>query len=146
MAIELTTATQAELSGIRQSLQVGANYLELLFPNSILATDGSDNITATQTTTIDFKAFQRFKAFGNLFNKGITTILNANVLTNLENVGTASALTLSNNSLSESALNQLFTALPATTKTATIDVSLNPGAATCDTTIATNKGYTVITE
>ena len=34
---------------------------------------------------------------------------------------------------------------PTTTKTATVIVQFAPGAATCDTTIAQNKGYIVVT-
>ncbi len=147
MAIELTTATTAELSGIRQSLGTALHWVEVLFPNASISIDGNGVVAIPQSGgVVDFKFFERYKAFGFLFNRGISTILNANVLTNLENQGTASALTLSNNSLSKAAIDQLFTVLPTTTKTATIDVSTNPGAATCDTTIATNKGYTVITE
>ena len=50
-----------------------------------------------------------------------------------------------NQSLSANALNDLFTSLgtPATTQTVTI--TGNPGASTCDTTIATAKNWTVIT-
>jgi hypothetical protein len=41
-------------------------------------------------------------------------------------------------------INSLFTQLPITIETATINVSGNPGAATCNPTIATGKGYTVV--
>jgi hypothetical protein len=147
MAIELTTATSAELSGIRQSLR--SVSLKELFPSedTIFIFDESDNFKVINGTVVDFKNFGNVTRFGYnlLVNKGITTILNANELTNLENVGTAIALNLIGNNLSESVLNQLFTDLPPTTKTATIHVAGNTGAATCDPTIATNKGYTVIT-
>jgi hypothetical protein len=48
-------------------------------------------------------------------------------------------------SLSANALNSLFTSLGTPTTTQTINVSGNPGAATCDTSIATAKNWTVIT-
>jgi len=147
MAIELTTATSAELSGIRQSLR--SVSLKELFPSedTIFIFDESDNFKVINGTVVDFKNFGNVTRFGSnlLVNKGITTILNANELTNLENVGTANALNLIGNNLSESVLNQLFTDLPFTTKTATIHVAGNPGAVTCDPTIATNKGYTIVT-
>jgi hypothetical protein len=47
--------------------------------------------------------------------------------------------------LTATAINQLFTDLPPTTKTATISVANNTGSATCDPTIATSKGYIVVT-
>lgn len=74
----------------------------------------------------------------------ITEFKNAGLLSVLENAGTTSALTFINNGLTDSIINDLFTQLPPTTKTATINVSNNPGAATCDPTIATAKGYTVV--
>jgi hypothetical protein len=76
----------------------------------------------------------------------ITTIRNAQLLTDLEDVGTQFAVYLhSTLGLTATVINSFFTQLPPTTKTATIDVRSNPGAATCDPTIATSKGYTVIT-
>jgi len=76
--------------------------------------------------------------------KSIVQIKNANLLTNLEDAGTLTALILHSNSLTASEINSLFTQLPKTTKTATINISNNPGTATCNTSIATSKGYTVI--
>jgi len=70
---------------------------------------------------------------------------NAALLSSLEDSGTTKALVFINNGLTKEIIDDLFTQLPATNKTATIDVSNgNPGSGTCDTTIATNKGYTVI--
>ena len=77
-----------------------------------------------------------------------TTILgfkNAALLKSLQNVGTTPALPLSSKNLTAEIINDLFTQLPVTTLSATIAVNANPGAATCDPTIATAKGYTVTT-
>lgn len=52
---------------------------------------------------------------------------------------------ISGNALQAAALNALFTSLGTANGAQTINVSLNPGAATCDTSIATAKGFTVIT-
>lgn len=148
MAIELTTATAVQLSGIGTSLGIAPTFHQLLFPLGVFPFDGNGNVNIyniTSNGTVDFKFFSKYESFNFLFSKGINKILNANVLTNLKNNGTAVALGLSANSLSKSEIDNLFTDLPITTKTATIDVSNNPGAATCDPTIATNKGYTVIT-
>lgn len=148
MAIELTTATTQQLSGIRQSL--GAPTIFDMFPNAFFQIRYIDDLLRNQISTtdrgntIDFKNCERMKRIV-LGSGSLTTILNASILVNLENIGTAHALDLQQNSFSASTLNQLFTDLPATTKTATIDVRNNPGAATCDASIATNKGYTVVT-
>lgn len=51
---------------------------------------------------------------------------------------------LTNNDLSAAALNQFFTDLLPTT-TGILLIRGNPGSLTCDTSIATNKGYIVVT-
>ena len=80
-----------------------------------------------------------------LIDYEITGIRNAHLLTGLEDVGTTTSLRISNASLSKEIIDDFFTQLPPTTKTVTIVVSNNPGSATCDPTIATSKGYTVVT-
>ncbi len=50
-----------------------------------------------------------------------------------------------NCSLSATALNEIFTNLASGVTGQTITVTGNPGAATCDTSIATAKGWTVVT-
>jgi hypothetical protein len=77
--------------------------------------------------------------------RNITTFRNANFLISLKDLGTQRALNLSSSNMSAVTINSLFSQLPITTETATIGVSSNPGSATCDPTIATAKGYTVIT-
>lgn len=74
----------------------------------------------------------------------VVGIRNAAFLTSLEDNGTLISLKM-NSSVSSVVIDSLFTQLPPTTKTATIDVAGNPGAATCDPTIATSKGYIVVT-
>ena len=46
--------------------------------------------------------------------------------------------------LEADALDALFTSLGTANGSQTITITNNPGAATCDTTIATNKGYTIV--
>ena len=53
--------------------------------------------------------------------------------------------TFTNCALDADAINALFGDLPTVSATRTINVKGNPGAATCDTTIATNKNWKVIT-
>lgn len=76
--------------------------------------------------------------------RNITTFRNANLLVSLQDQGTTRALSLQNSNMSAVTINTLFTQLPSTTQTATINVQSNPGSATCDPTIATAKGYTVL--
>ena len=152
MAIELTTATVAELSGIKQSLGVTSINYYNLFPEAYVRSANLGQILGVELgSVIDFKFFPKLKRLNTASGSGtwvgtpLTTILNANVLTDLEDEGTTIALNFAQANFSAPTLNQLFTDLPATTKTATIRVTGNPGAATCDTSIATNKGYTVVT-
>jgi hypothetical protein len=55
------------------------------------------------------------------------TIRNAQLLKSLEDLGTSSAVIYRYANLSNTAINNFFTALPPTTKTATIDIRYNPG-------------------
>lgn len=151
MAIELTTATTQQLSGIRQSLAISVPFSSIL-PNTLwrLTYGAFPVLVEPMGPVIDFKGCQNLAQIGGpgggtWTNIVITTILNAQELINLKDSGTTKALNLQFASLSESTINQLFTDLPATNNTATIDVGNNPGAATCNTSIATNKGYTVVT-
>jgi hypothetical protein len=156
MAIELTTATTEQLQGIRESLGEPSNTN--IFPNAkfrylasaaINSASNPDQIlydgASQYGNTVDFLPFSKYISldFKNL--SSLTNILNGSSLISLEDGGTFPALEINNCGFSESTLNQFFTDLPATTKTATINVVGNPGAATCDPTIATNKGYTVVT-
>jgi hypothetical protein len=78
-------------------------------------------------------------------NVTITTSAFANT-GNLKRVilpGITVGFSVAQNALSAQALNDLFTSLGTASGSQTIIVTGNPGAATCDTTIATAKGYTV---
>lgn len=129
------------------------NYI--LFPNSIVPVNISQN-SVFINDTIDFlgtgqprSIFQLSSLSRNSTFVGagaVTTIRNAQLLTGLKDVGTSSAVVLvSTLGLTATVINSFFTQLPATTLTATIVVTGNPGAATCNPTIATAKGYTVTT-
>jgi len=145
MAIELTTATSAELSGIRQSLYTQVD-LTRIFPNGQWTIAfGQLQIDVSRYGSIaDFKNCQFLKHV-NCTGSTLQQLLNAQDLINLENSGTTVACDLSYHPLEAVAINQFFTDLPPTTKTATLRFIGNTGSATCDTTIATNKGYTVVT-
>ena len=72
------------------------------------------------------------------------SIKNAQLLINVEDLGTLQGIYIGFNQFSATALNNFFTDLPSTTKTCTIFASSNPGSATCNPAIATGKGYTVV--
>lgn len=59
--------------------------------------------------------------------------------------GITVGFSIANGNLTDTALNDLFTSLGTASGSQTIIVTGNPGAATCDTTIATAKGFTVTT-
>lgn len=69
----------------------------------------------------------------------------ANYIENLILTGLTVGINISNGKMSATALNAFFTALGTAAGSQTITVTGNPGAATCDTTIATAKGFTVVT-
>jgi hypothetical protein len=149
MAIELTTATTAQLSAINQALAIPIPTV--IYPNGNFDLNYSaisTSLFAGNYRTGDTVDFAPLWNFTNIFLHGpfLSKFLNADKLTLLENSGTKIALSLGANNFSAETLNQLFTDLPATSKTATINVVGNPGAATCDDSIATNKGYIVVTE
>jgi hypothetical protein len=90
----------------------------------------------------------KIKRISNQWQNIPTTIvgfINVNLLVNLEDQGTFVSVFFMGGGLSDTAINNFFTQLPPTTKTATINVSSNPGSATCNPTIATSKGYIVVT-
>ena len=58
--------------------------------------------------------------------------------------GLSRGVSLLNCQLSATALNDFFTSLGTASGSQTIIVTGNPGASTCDTTIATSKGFTVV--
>ena len=129
----------------------------LYFSEGTFTTNGDGQLSLTATSSyIDFIGLGRPDKVSIIladssktsFMPYAITILgfrNAALLSSLEDSGTILALVFVNTGLTAEIIDDLFTQLPATNKTATINVSSgNPGSGTCDTTIATNKGYTVI--
>lgn len=121
---------------------------------NVLITNATNDTLTGQSSFLDFigygfpNKYPRIQialgAYG-VTGVTITSFKNANLLTELQDRGTTRALVVMNLGLTSSVINDLFTQLPTTTRTATIDVRNNPGAATCDPTIATAKGYIVVT-
>lgn len=81
----------------------------------------------------------------NFFLVSFSGIVGASLLTNIRDAGTAPAIWITRGDLSTETINSLFSQLPVTNKVATINLDNNPGSATCDPTIATAKGYIVVT-
>ena len=75
----------------------------------------------------------------------LSDIIGSEFLTGIRDFGTYPALNFANSNISSVVIDKLFTELPITNKVATIDVSYNPGSSACDPSIATAKGYIVIT-
>ena len=149
MAIELTTATAATLSGIQAF--TSALAIEIVLPNAKLYSSSGvtyvgDNGQSTGDT-LDFThpTFRRVAQLQFANYPSLTKIIGGQNLVSLQDVGTQVSVFLNSCGFSAATLNAFFTALPATVGTATIRVAGNPGAATCTTSIATNKGYTVVT-
>lgn len=156
--------TQAEIDSAGWTAIVTVGFpapLNLVFTPEIIANtipspsssspqiQGTTNNPFSATTVIDFVGFGvlvysvKYANFSG--NPDVTTYRNAQLLTNIRNIGTTDAFRASNQQLSAAAINDLFTQLPPTVQTATIRVTGNPGAATCNPTIATSKGYLVVT-
>lgn len=76
----------------------------------------------------------------------IKSFKNANLLLSLQDFGTLEAIKFHGSAynINGETLNDLFTQLPPTTKTATISITVVSGRFECDPTIATAKGYTVV--
>jgi hypothetical protein len=79
------------------------------------------------------------------FGNNVSFFEGAEFLQSLEDAGTSACFSLVSQNFSNTEINKIFTALPSTLKTATINVANNPGTLTCDPSIATSKGYIVIT-
>jgi surface protein len=69
--------------------------------------------------------------------------VNINSLQKFKATGLTRGITISNNLMSATEINNFFTSLGTASGAQTIVVTGNPGAATCDVTIATSKGFTV---
>jgi hypothetical protein len=106
------------------------------------------------TTEIDFVGLgiDANKIYGigiSMVSGSVTAIKNGELLTSLRDPGTFTSISFTPTGppyvISDTVLNDFFEQLPPTVSTVTIDIVDTTGAATCDTTIATSKGYTVIT-
>jgi hypothetical protein len=152
MAIELTQADLEILSEIRQALGIATP--KEIFPEAVLGIvlDSGTNgpLSEKMGTRVNFKPLSQFGLIQmpSSPTPTLSAIEGAEFLHNLQDRGTQNCLNLNGYAFSAATLNQFFTNLPAITngRTATIDVRSNPGTATCNPSIATAKGYTIVTE
>lgn len=152
MAIELTQTDLETLNHIREALGIATT--KEVFPEATYGWNAEGYIGTILDdklgTVVNFKSLASCSLINLPRQTGasspVTTISGAHFLTKLENRGTESALSLNYN-FQASVLNQFFTDLPAITngRTVTINVAQTPGAATCNPSIATAKGYTIVT-
>jgi len=106
----------------------------------------SPNVTSIQemflTTNVEEIIF--LSSLASVLVAGGTAITSRN-LRRLVTPGLRIGLSVINANMSADALNEFFTSLGTASESQTITVTGNPGSSTCDTTIATGKGFTVTT-
>ena len=153
MAIELTTASAATLSGIQvftSNVGMFNMYPNALFAISMGYISPPDASLIGDTVDFSHPNFRKMSVvvatglYGGSYSS-LTKIIGGENLISVRDMGTTQAIVLSQAGFSAATLNAFFTALPATVRTATINVAGTTGAATCTTSIATAKGYTVVT-
>ena len=106
----------------------------------------SSNITSLVEMFFSCTTLRRIVFTNSLINvTNVTTFINGCV--NLRTLITPDlrlGLNIANNQMSATALNSWFTSLGTAAGSQTITVTGNPGAATCNPSIATAKGFTVV--
>lgn len=111
-------------------------------------TDHSVIMSSSAITTINGAFYRSYKLKSVSLN-AINVTVTSNAFTtcySLESLiltGLTRGIVISSSNMSAAALNAFFTALGTASGAQTIDVRYTPGAATCDTSIATAKGFTV---
>lgn len=149
------------LSGLTGA-SVDASNLPLLAELSLFSCESLDTISLANTPALSSLFFSNCPALKavDFSHRGAATLsaYGCESLASIRAVGTSldygyfyemyptssGGSNFSYNNLSAAALNQLFTDL-APTETGVLLVNDNPGSATCDPTIATAKGYIVVT-
>jgi Leucine-rich repeat (LRR) protein len=133
-ALTLLSCSSNSLTSLDVSGLTALNTLDC-FNNSLTSLDVS-GCTALNTLGCNNNSLTSLRAVGVVFDAGKWKN---------KKKGNANGVQLfNNNQLNAAALNQFYTDLGATTPgTGFLNVSNNPGTATHDPTIATNKGYVV---
>ncbi len=110
------------------------------------------NLVFTKLTSIGpmFKDCHSLQEIGNIDFSAVTDTNLSNAFNAAQSLakcgisGLKQTFSIANGSLPATELNRIFTNLPTVATSKTITVTGNPGAATCDTTIATAKNWVVV--
>ena len=108
------------------------------------------SVNAPNVTNLDF-CFLGSHVTEVVFSNCANVTSASNILTDCSNLrkvvlpGMRLGFNISQSSMGAAGLNEMFASLGNASGTQVINISNNPGAATCDTSIATAKGFTVIT-
>lgn len=112
---------------------------------------GAVNFTLTKASSLGWM-FQSCRSLTDITLNGLGSVTNTESafqncknLTSLKLNGLKSSVTVSDTKLDATALNTLFDSLGTANSGATVFANGTPGAGTCDKTIATKKGWTVVT-
>lgn len=133
-------------------ITIGTNGLDRFFGSTFEVTGNIDcagtnvrRLFAQSTSKkLIFSSFPANPTSMNLTNT-LRPFYNCFFLEELVLPGCESGFSIINCRMGATALDALFTSLGTASGTQTITITGNPGASTCDTTIATGKGYTVVT-
>lgn len=132
------------VNNIASDSTTAANF----FYYSLSIEDAEMNLQNVQLATNLFYACQNLRRLIATNCDSITTttsmLLNCFSLNELILTGIKTTFTCASCNLSTAALNNLFTSLGTPATTQTVTVAGNPGASTCDTSIATAKNWTVV--
>ena len=118
--------------------------------NSIINISGSINATATTFRRNFQNCTTRRLVFSAIPAQPSSMANNGGCFSGMENLeemivpGLQNGFTIAGSNMSATALDAMFTSLGTANGSQTITVTGNPGAATCTTSIATNKGFTVV--
>tara|TARA_B110000503_G_scaffold134704_1_gene214108 strand:+ start:78 stop:1232 length:1155 start_codon:yes stop_codon:yes gene_type:complete len=121
-----------------------------LMKNSIINISGSINATATTFRRNFQNCTTRRLVFSAIPAQPSSMANNGGCFSGMKNLeemivpGLQNGFTIAGSNMSATALDAMFTSLGTANGSQTITVTGNPGAATCDTSIATNKGFTVV--
>ncbi len=147
----ITRFTFNELSAFSDisSLVIGHQPLNNMNKFGIQAITAVESIslTATSLTTLKTPTCSSLEGFWTITGNTLLTSLDLNGFSGGSGATSGSYYLhdMSTNALTATALNNMFTSLGTAHDYNSIDVHGNPGAATCDPTIATLKNWTVIT-
>ena len=130
----------ADYTGLLNSCK-NIDTIQMIFPSFSIGFS-STGLAATDTFSIPTLRASSFTLTGTS-NAVRSNIAYINIDWANSNFGGTGNIDIRYNALSATELDRIFTALPTVTGTHVINVASNIGSATCNTAIATVKGWTV---